>query len=151
MNYFWIKLAQWGHIPFLLVWIFFMQRWLFDATHNRILALVIGISFVILVLIKLIVHAPRPFLAKHLTSPFWVPKHDSFPSGHAWLLATGTILAIAIYGGSTWTIVLSALGILVSYSRFRSGVHRPREVWVGYVGGILVTIGAMIALGIPFV
>lgn len=137
MKQFWIKLAQWGHLLFLAVWLYGMITPLLFASFRMLTFFLLVYSFVLLILLKLVIHAPRPFLLKHLQAPFWVPKHDSFPSGHAWLFGTGVMLLGIFRPGSLMFFSVVVIGILVSYARWRSGVHRLSEVIVGFFGGIL--------------
>lgn len=148
MKRFWITIARWGHLPFLVVWIYGMWNVFSTLTSLYVFISITLVSVFILLFLKVLIHAPRPFLVHHLKAPFWVPKHDSFPSGHAWMLATGTSILVAQTGFSVVGLCACTIGILVSYARFRCGVHRIPEVLVGYTGGILVSILALSALGV---
>lgn len=150
MDRFWIMTARWGHMPFLAMWIPGMWGVRMSMSLTYFVVSITLVSLLILVFLKVLVHAPRPFLTQHIKAPFWVPKHDSFPSGHAWMLATGTAICFVVTGPSIVGIALSGLGMLVSYARYRAGVHRVSEVLAGYLGGAVVSVLAALALGTPF-
>lgn len=102
---------------------------------------IVGISvasaYLVTLLLKIIVHAPRPFIALSNVHPLVIETpYDSFPSGHATAFFA---LAVAMYMyDKKWGIVFFIIAILVSLSRVVSGVHFPIDILAGAAIGSLV-------------
>lgn len=91
-------------------------------------------------ILKLIVHAPRPFVEKGIENQFMVQSHTSFPSGHATIFfALATI--IFMYSKRTG-IMLYCFAIVIATARVVAGIHYPIDV----VAGALIGIGIALIL-----
>jgi membrane-associated phospholipid phosphatase len=74
-----------------------------------------------------------------------MPRSTSWPSGHA-----ASAFAFTTGVGSAWPaagIPLSALAVLVAYSRVHTGVHYPVDVVAGATAGVSVAPLAVTAVG----
>ncbi len=101
----------------------------------------IGISvfsaWLVSFIIKVIAHAPRPFVRIPDLSPLIVHGgYDSFPSGHATVFF-GLATAIYLYNKKIG-IVFYVFATLIAVSRVITGVHFPVDIFVGAIIGIFV-------------
>lgn len=92
-------------------------------------------AYAVSYVLKLIFHAPRPFVTHGDVHPLVVETPlSSFPSGHATLFFA---LAMAIYlynKPAGWVFFLFA--IIIALSRIVVGVHYPLDIVVGAVIGV---------------
>ena len=92
-------------------------------------------------LVKLLVHAPRPYWVTTEIVPYETQASFGFPSAHAQLaVAVWGLVALRI-GRPAVTLVLGVLVLLVGLSRLVLGVHFPVDV----VGGYLIGLGVLLA------
>ena len=110
---------------------------------DRLLALVFTVpgGMLVNVLIKYIVHRPRPFF----DNPLLTLTSYSFPSGHA-MAATvlyGLLAAFAMQTSKSWRRRVIAVSIAVSlvalvcFSRIYLGVHYLTDVLAGVIEGVV--------------
>jgi undecaprenyl-diphosphatase len=103
--------------------------------------IIVGISvvsaYLVTLLLKILVHAPRPFMALSNIHPLVIETpYDSFPSGHATAFFA---LAVAMYMyDKKWGTVFFIIAILISLSRVISGVHFPIDILAGAIIGSTV-------------
>ena len=94
-------------------------------------------AYLVTLLLKIIVHAPRPFIALTNVRPLIIETpYDSFPSGHA--TAFFALAVAMVMYDKKWGTVFFIIAILVSLSRVISGVHFPIDILVGAIIGSLV-------------
>lgn len=110
------------------------------ALHSTLAA---GISWIVVKVIKVLVHRRRPFQVlenfPRLTS---APSDDSFPSGHA-ASVFAFLTAMAPLGPAVATPI--AFGALViSFSRYYLGVHFPSDIFAGALIGVVCGAGYLI-------
>lgn len=95
-------------------------------------------SWGIVVLLKSIIGAPRPFLYFDSLNPlFNYGGYDSFPSGHATFFAA---LATSLYFyhprmGTLYFVI----ALIIGCARVLSGIHFPIDIVAGFALGILIT------------
>lgn len=94
-------------------------------------------AYVVAYVLKIIFHAPRPFVTHldviPLVSESW---YSSFPSGHATLFFA---LATAIYlYDKRAGAVFFVLAVIIALSRIVAGVHYPGDILAGAVIGVVV-------------
>lgn len=88
-------------------------------------------------IIKIIVHAPRPYVKLHDLTPLIVHGgYDSFPSGHATVFF-GLATAIYLYNKKAG-ILFYLFAILIALARVITGVHFPLDIFVGALLGIFI-------------
>ena len=103
-------------------------------------AVAVGITDLIVDLIKLAVPRHRPF--EHQLGPS--ERTHSFPSGHtATAFAGATMLAAYL---PRWRVPLYLLAVLIALSRLYNGVHYPTDVIAGTILGFAVAT-ALLLLG----
>ena len=87
-------------------------------------------AYIITLILKMIVHAPRPFIALSNIYPLVLETpHDSFPSGHATVFFA---LAVALYTyDKVWGSIFFVVAVLVALSRVIAGVHFPIDILTG--------------------
>lgn len=96
------------------------------------------LSWGLVVLLKWIVAAPRPFLYFNTINPlFDYGGYDSFPSGHATFFAA---LATALYFyhpriGAIYFLIALVIGC----ARVFAGIHFPIDILAGFALGVLTT------------
>lgn len=124
-EYFWIPVT-------LLLWL------LGRETHRRT-AFLLTITFLLAIILgevsKITINAPRPELLLTQAKVLIGGESDpSFPSGHAVIVSTGAILALARLSKRV-ALPLTLEALLVSYSRVYVGVHWPLDVAAGWMLG----------------
>ena len=94
-------------------------------------------AYVISYILKIIFHAPRPFVTHLDVRPLILETpYTSFPSGHATLFFA---LATAIYlYDKRAGYVFYVLATLIAISRVVVGVHYPVDIIAGAAIGVLV-------------
>lgn len=93
----------------------------------------------VIILIRLFIQEPRPFLAYQLHPLINPPQDPSFPSGHATRMA---IIAFSfMLARSRWTPLFLILMLIIGFTRVYVGVHYPIDVLGGFVTGFLITLG----------
>jgi undecaprenyl-diphosphatase len=102
---------------------------------------IVGISvasaYLVTLILKILVHAPRPFVALPNIHPLVIETpYDSFPSGHATVFFALAV-AMVMYD-KKWGIVFFIIAILVSLSRVIAGVHFPIDILAGAIIGSFV-------------
>ncbi len=95
-------------------------------------------AYIIAYILKIIVHAPRPFVIHTDVSPLVLEtSYSSFPSGHATLFfALATILYF--YDRRTG-LIFFLFAILIAISRMVVGVHYPLDVLAGALLGMVIS------------
>lgn len=96
------------------------------------------LSWAIVVLLKWIVSAPRPFLYFDTINPlFYYGGYNSFPSGHATFFSA---LATALwFYHPRMGVVYFVCALVIGFARVASGVHFPIDIVGGFALGILTT------------
>lgn len=113
---------------------------LFLATRNVRLAVsfgaVIAITWVPTVVVKVLVHRPRPNPLS-LAHPFTVQPDASYPSGHMAFVTALVVTLILLAGGrrSQWLVALlgSLLIVVLGTALLIDGVHFPTDVMASIV------------------
>ncbi len=98
-----------------------------------------GISWLVAIILKYIVHAPRPYLVfENFHSLFPYGAYDSFPSGHATFFM-GLATAIFLYHkkAGLW---FGLAALIIGLARIVAGVHFPVDILAGYSIGILIAL-----------
>ena len=94
---------------------------------------------IILVFLKYLIHAPRPFIKlQNVTALVPESAYSSFPSGHATFFMA---LGVAIYlthKRAGYFFIFCAL--IIGLSRIAVGVHFPIDILAGFALGIIVPV-----------
>ena len=101
------------------------------------ISLSVLIAWFFALILKIVIHTPRPFISLHNIVPLLRPTDFSFPSGHS---AFFMALAVAIFlchkkAGYLFFIFALIIGI----SRIIIGVHYPLDILGGYLFGGLIS------------
>lgn len=100
----------------------------------------IGSGRIIVELIKIALHRPRPLPVDRLV----LVDSASFPSSHsAGAMLTGVALVMAFGRGPRWLGAAIGFAMAVGWSRIALGVHWPSDVLAGWGFGLLWAGGAM--------
>lgn len=128
------KYATYLAVAFMLLGIVFRSR----LRKILIDALLAGLAarFIIVPIIRLFYHRPRPFIALHDVNKLIVDNDYSFPSGHAsFFFAIAVVLFVY---DKRLGVAFFILGTLISVSRVAAGVHYPSDIVGGLIVGSLV-------------
>lgn len=134
------RLDLWNHVctylfyvayPALLIDRFFMQREIFAK-----LLFIPAISLLILSVVRAKLNFPRPYEAEDIVP--LIPKNTngkSMPSRH---IFSATIIAMAYLYVMPWLgIILLIVAIVNGCIRVIGGVHYPKDVFVGFLCGVV--------------
>lgn len=147
-------------IPFALVWVVMqfgnvLAIWVVTALafirgHRRLAASTFGGGYVAYYGAKLIKHniiRPRPIaLLSHVHIRGYAAHGSGFVAGHTAVAASLAIL-LAPYVGRRWRWVLSALVVVVGFTRVYVGSHLPLDVVGGAAIGVAVGALTRFAVG----
>jgi undecaprenyl-diphosphatase len=133
------------------IWIFLMVYYLFIIYDPRLFSYISSIfllGVVIIAPIKKCFNRDRPFeTLKDIRVLERKPMSRSFPSWHAYNVASQGLLFSFLLNSIGIAIIVLIVAILVSFSRIQLGVHYPSDVIFGSFIGI---IGFVIARTILF-
>lgn len=138
---------------FLVILIFIDQKkknplksWL---TESFVIGLTSVTAWLVAYIIKIIVHAPRPFITFPEIRPLLIEApYDSFPSGHATVFFA---LATAIYLRNRRAgIFFFICAFCISIGRVIAGIHYPQDIFVGALLGIAIAVLLHLCQGIFF-
>ena len=126
--------------PCLLVWLTYAAATGAAGAAGMLLraALVPGISFVLVTVLRKVINAPRPYEVFDVAPV--IPKDtrgNSFPSRHAFSIFVIAMTFCACCPLAWAGPVMLAAGVLLAVIRVVSGVHFPRDVVVGALLGML--------------
>lgn len=147
-----IFLAQWLAylaIGFVVAYILFIEEDEKQTFRSLLtLALPVFFAWIVVLLLKLGIHAPRPFVGDLGIMPLVsvLDPFGSFPSAHATVFG-------ALFGAMYATRFqfwrwYGAISLLVAFGRVATGVHWPSDVLVGLLWGMFAGFwGAKIFAG----
>lgn len=126
--------------PCLLVWLAYEAATGAAGAVGMLLraALVPGISFVLVTVLRKVINAPRPYEVFDVAPV--IPKDtrgNSFPSRHAFSIFVIAMTFCACCPLAWVGPVMLVAGVLLTVIRVVSGVHFPRDVVVGALLGML--------------
>lgn len=126
--------------PCLLVWLAYAAATGAAGAVGMLLraALVPGISFVLVTVLRKVINAPRPYEVFDVAPV--IPKDtcgNSFPSRHAFSIFVIAMTFCACCPLAWVGPVMLVAGVLLTVIRVVSGVHFPRDVVVGALLGML--------------
>ena len=126
---------------------------LLAAGRGRVAGALVGLfafARLALVLIKRLVRRPRPIAGDFAHTTYT----SSFPSGHT-LMSMVLFLSIALLvpaGGLAASLIAIPFalfaGAAIGVSRVMLGLHWPSDVIVGWLAGVALVCGAVLALGL---
>lgn len=96
-------------------------------------------------LAKLLVHAPRPYWVTAGIVPYEAQASFGFPSAHAELAAAIWGLVALRVGRPLVTVGCALLVVMIGLSRLVLGVHYPLDVIGGYLIGLAILAGFLLA------
>ncbi len=133
-----------GSPAFYLAFVAVLAWWRERRFAYEIGALIV-IAAIVNDLVKLLVHAPRPYWVTTEIIPYETQASFGFPSAHAELaVAIWGLVALRI-GRPAVTLALGVLVLLVGLSRLVLGVHFPLDVAGGYLIGLGVLAAFVLA------
>lgn len=95
-----------------------------------------GFAYAISYVVKMIVHADRPFIALANIQSLFVETGYAFPSSHS---ATISALAFSVFfRNKRFGYICMVAGLFIGLARVASGVHFPIDIIGGYMIGFLV-------------
>ncbi len=131
------------------IWIFLIVFYLFIIYDPKLFSYISSIfllGVVIILPIKKYFNRDRPFEAlKDIRVLERKPTSRSFPSWHAYNVASQGLLLAFLLNSIGIAIIVLIFAIIVSFSRIQLGVHYPSDVFFGFFIGI---IGFVIAITI---
>ena len=131
------------------IWIFLMVYYLFIIYDPRLFSYISSIfllGVVIIAPIKKCFNRDRPFeTLKDIRVLERKPMSRSFPSWHAYNVASQGLLLAFLLNSIGIAIIVLIFAMVVSFSRIQLGVHYPSDVIFGFFIGI---IGFIIAITI---
>ena len=129
----------------------------FAFSRLRVFAAALGgvmvTDFILVAVLKELLHRERPWMALHLSPFFQMPTNYSFPSGHAtgcFSVAVFVAVLLARKGHTGRRAIIAGLlgfAFFVSLSRIYLGAHYPADVLAGaLLGSALGYAGARFCL-----
>ena len=109
-----------------------------DIILYGIYAAIIGI--IINYIITLIYFHPRPFTIPLGTLLFQYPADSSFPSDHATLMFSLSLMLIYFKETRTAGVILLILGFIGGFARVFSGIHFPFDIFGSLIVSIISTV-----------
>lgn len=113
------------------------RRWIDWMREVGVIGISVVIPWAVTALLKILVHAPRPFVTLTQVHPLVMETpYSSFPSGHAtvfFALATTTYLYHKRLG-----YFFFGCAVLIALSRVFAGVHYPGDIVAGTAIGISI-------------
>lgn len=95
------------------------------------------LAWVTALILKLLIHMPRPFLALEYIEPLFVyGRYDSFPSGHALVFTALSI--VAWKHNRSFGFCVGIISLLIMIARIAAGIHYPIDIMIGMKIGVLV-------------
>ncbi len=143
LDYIFIFLAEYLEYFLILAFFLFLVFWKKYSLKDKIKFGIFGLGsaiiarFVMVEIIRFLVHRPRPFLIEQVHQLVQESSY-SFPSGHAtfyFALATAVYVLNKKIGAAFFLIA----GV-ISLSRVIVGVHWPSDILAGMFLGIIITI-----------
>ena len=108
---------------------------------------ILAVEFIILSLVRHIVHAPRPYEDFGLGHPSGKEKktrHGAFPSRH--VFCTALLGCVCFLFSGLFGAILLGLSALLAVDRVLLGFHYPRDVIWGFVTGLVGGVLAILVL-----
>ena len=131
------------------IWMFLMVFYLFIIYDPKLFSYISSIfllGVVIIAPIKKSFNRERPFEAlKDIRVLERKPTSRSFPSWHAYNVASQGLLLVFLLNSIEIAIIVIIFAMVISFSRIQLGVHYPSDVIFGFFIGI---IGFLIAITI---
>ena len=101
------------------------------------ISLSVLVAWLFAILLKVILHIPRPFIEFQNIVPLLKPTDFSFPSGHA---AFFMALAVAIFlCHKKAGLIFIIFALIIGISRIVAGVHYPVDILGGFLFGGLIS------------
>ncbi|MGD9937017.1 MAG: phosphatase PAP2 family protein [Methanoregulaceae archaeon] len=133
-----------GSPAFYLAFVAILAWWRERRFAFEIGALIV-VGVVVNDLAKLLVHAPRPYWVTAGIIPYDAQASFGFPSAHAELAAAIWGLVALRVGRPLVTVGCALLVLLIGLSRLVLGVHYPIDVIGGYLIGLALLAGFVLA------
>ncbi len=93
-------------------------------------------------ILKILIHAPRPFIEFSFLHPLFPENSFAFPSSHATIFMALAVGMFFVHKRAGYFFILFAF--LIGLSRIVSGVHFPADILGGFA------LGALIALSVKY-
>lgn len=110
----------------------FLKKW------KEILSVFLSgiVAWLLALVLKIIFHAPRPFLVFSNVHPLFLKNTFSFPSEHAMFFSALTFELFLFHKKAGYVFMFFAL--LIGIARIICGVHFPIDILWGFILGALV-------------
>jgi membrane-associated phospholipid phosphatase len=119
--------------------------WCVDAGLGLRMGLFLMVSGGVNQIIKLALHAPRPYWVNSSVRAYTAEGSFGIPSGHSQnAFAVWGVIAAHVNRRRIWVAALSII-FLIGLSRIYMGVHFPSDVLAGWLVGALLLWGMLIA------
>ncbi len=113
------------------------RRWIDWVREVVVVGISVIIPWLLTVFLKIVVHAPRPFVTLTQVHPLVAETpYTSFPSGHATVFFALAMVMYLYHKRLGYFFFVCA--VLIALSRVVSGVHYPIDIVVGAFIGISI-------------
>ena len=134
-----MQFFTWMGYPQAYMLLIALVYWAFDSRLGIRMALFLEIGACINSLLKLSLHAPRPFWVDPQIEAIHPAHGFGMPSGHSQSATVWLLIAYSVKKWWFWILAI-AVTLMIGLSRAFLGVHFPSQIITGWLLGIIIIV-----------